>query len=135
MTTPKALLGVAALLVALQATAHHSGAMFDDRKSLTLIGTVKTFQWTNPHCWIQVLAPGPQGPVEWSVEMGSPSQLIRGGWKPRSLKVGESIRITIHPMRDGSNGGLYMSAARANGTPIAVPVTNGSVAAASGNPQ
>jgi Family of unknown function (DUF6152) len=109
---------VAALLSTLQALAHHSGAMFDDRKSMTLTGTVKGFQWTNPHCWIQVLVPGESGATEWSVEMGSPSQLFKGGLRPTTLKVGTRIVVVIHPMRDGSNGGLFVSATDADGNPI-----------------
>ena len=98
--------------------AHHSGAMFDDKKSLTLSGTVKVFQWTNPHCWIQLLVPGEREPVEWSIEMGSPSQLFQGGWRPRSLQVGDTITVTVHPMRDGTNGGLFMSATLGDGRAI-----------------
>lgn len=115
------LTGIAALLMALKAVAHHSGAMFDDRKSTTIAGTVKAFQWTNPHCWIQILVPGEQAPTEWSIEMGSPSQLFRGGWKPGTLHVGDKIRIVIRPMRDGTNGGLFVSAAREDGQQIGAP--------------
>ena len=92
--------------------------MFDDTKSTTIAGSVKAFQWTNPHCWIQILVPGQQSPTEWSVEMGSPSQLFRGSWKPGTLKVGDKIRVIIHPMRDGTNGGLFVSATREDGQPI-----------------
>ena len=98
--------------------AHHSGAMFDDKLSVTLIGTIKQFQWTNPHCWIQVLVPDKSGPVEWSVEMGSPSQLFRGGWKPKTVHVGDKIVVAIHPMRDGTKGGQFVSATRDDGTPF-----------------
>jgi hypothetical protein len=113
--------GMAVLMAVARATlAHHSGAMFDDTKSITLTGTVHAFQWSNPHCWIQVIVPGAQGPpVEWSVEMGSPSQLARGGWKPRTLHVGDSIIVVIHPMRDGTPGGLFVSATRGDGGPVA----------------
>jgi len=92
--------------------------MFDDKKSTTIEGTVKAFQWTNPHCWIQVLVPGQQAPTEWSVEMGSPSQLFRGGWKPGTLKVGDKIRVVIRPTRDGTNGGLFVSVTREDGQPL-----------------
>jgi Family of unknown function (DUF6152) len=115
--------GVAALLFALQALSHHSGAMFDNQTSLTLTGTVKAFQWTNPHCWIQVLVPGEQGPSEWSVEMGSPAQLYRGGWKQATVKPGDKITIVIHPMRDGTQGGLFVSAVGKDGKPIANAVS------------
>ncbi len=114
----RVLIGLAAILIALQAAAHHSGAMFDDDKSVTLSGTVKSFQWTNPHCWIQLLVPGDSGSVEWSVEMGSPSLLFRAGWKPGTLKTGEKITVVIHPMRDGTPGGLFVSAAGADGKPF-----------------
>ena len=98
--------------------AHHSGAMFDDKQSLTLTGTVKQFQWTNPHCWLQVVVPGASGSTEWSVEMGSPSQLFRGGWRPKILHAGEAIVVVIHPMRDGSKAGLFVSATHGDGTAI-----------------
>jgi len=111
-------MGVAVLLFVEQGLAHHSGAMFDDKVFTTLTGTVKAFQWSNPHCWIQVLVPGEQGPIEWSVEMGSPSQLFKGGWKPGTLEAGDKITVVIHPMRDGTKGGLFVSAVRADGKPI-----------------
>src|SRR5262245_36932166 len=112
--TPVAL---AALLVGAQAAAHHSGAMFDNGKSLTLSGTVKEFQWTNPHCWIQVTVPGANGATEeWSVEMGAPLQLFQGGWRPTTLKTGDPIEVVIHPTRDESlKAGLFVSATGAGG--------------------
>ena len=118
MNRCQALISVAVLLFTLQSLAHHSGAMFDDKMSTTLTGTVKDFQWTNPHCWIQVLVPGQQSPTEWSVEMGSPSQLFRGGWRQSTLKAGDKITVVIHPMRDGTKGGLFVSAVGADGKPI-----------------
>jgi hypothetical protein len=124
------LTGIAALLIALNAAAHHSGAMFDDTKSTTIAGTVKSFQWTNPHCWIQILVPGGQTPTEWSIEMGSPSQLFRGSWKPGTLKVGDKIRVVIRPMRDGTNGGLFVSATRDDGQAIGAPVNGANLSKA-----
>ncbi|MDP9090344.1 MAG: DUF6152 family protein [Pseudomonadota bacterium] len=118
------LMAAGAISFALSANAHHSGAMFDDQKSMTLAGSVKSFQWSNPHCWIQVLVPGQNDTVEWSVEMGSPSQLFKGGWRPSTLKYGDSIVVTIRPMRDGTPGGLYLSATRQDGKPIARPTAN-----------
>ena len=100
------------------AQAHHSSAMFDQQQSVTLNGTVKQFQWSNPHCWIQVTVNDKTGPVEWSVEMGSPSQLFRGGWRPTILHAGEAIVVVVHPMRDGSKGGQFVSATHGDGTPI-----------------
>ena len=110
-----------ALLAALQALAHHSAAIFDDQKSMTLSGTVKSFQWTNPHCWIQVLVPGGPDAVEWSVEMGSPSQLYNIGWKPKTIRPGDKISLQIHLSRAGKNAGLFISATNAEGKPLATP--------------
>ena len=115
-------LSVIALLAALPAGAHHSGAMFDDKKSITLNGTVKAFQWTNPHCFIQLLVPEKNGtPVEWSVEMGAPFEVIRTGFRPKSLKPGDKLTVVIHPTRDGSRAGLFVSAVTADGKPIGKP--------------
>jgi len=107
--------GLAVVLIAMQAAAHHSAAMFADDESLALTGTVRSFQWTNPHCFIQVLVPGASGPVEWSVEMGSPSMLFRNGWKPGTLKPGDKITVVVHPVRDGTPGGRFVSATNAAG--------------------
>ncbi len=85
------LVAVVALMMASSASAHHSHAMFDTDKQVTLVGTVKEFDWNNPHCWIQVLVPDPKdpkaAPVEWGVELGAPMQLIRHGWKPSSSEA------------------------------------------------
>lgn len=120
------LIAFAALLMAGPAFAHHSHAMFDLEKQVTLVGTVKEFQWNNPHCWIQMLVADPKDanapPVEWGVEMGAPIQLIRHGWKPDSLKPGDKITVVINPLRDGRPGGQIVSAIGPDGKPIgAVP--------------
>jgi Family of unknown function (DUF6152) len=95
--------------------AHHSSAMFDAQKSVTLQGTVKSFQWTNPHCWIQLLVPAASGVTEWSIEMGSPEQVYRSGWRRSTLPPGTSLTVVIHPVRDGRSGGQFVAATAANG--------------------
>jgi hypothetical protein len=102
----------------LPALAHHSSAMFDMDKVITLNGTVTEFQWTNPHCFIQLAVPRGTAIEQWSVEMGAPIQLFERGWKRSSVKPGDRISVVIHPMRDGSKGGAIVSAATADGTPI-----------------
>ena len=93
------------------ALAHHSFAMFDNNKSVTLEGTVKEFQWTNPHSWVQVMVKDASGKdVEWSVEGGSPNGLARQGWKRTSMKAGDKISVVIHPLKDGTAGGSLVSA-------------------------
>lgn len=103
------------------AEAHHSGSMFDQTQSLTLAGTVKDYQWTSPHCWIQLVINGPGGSKEWSVEMAPPPVLYRQGWRPTTLNLGEQISVVINPLKDGSAGGNFLSARRADGQPIGRP--------------
>jgi hypothetical protein len=111
-------IGMTALLACASAFAHHTFAMFDFTKDVTLSGTVKEFQWNNPHCFIQLLVPKDGAMLEWSIEMGSPMHLLRHGLKPKTLSPGDKITVTLHPMRDGSNGGDFMSAIAADGTPV-----------------
>ena len=101
------------------ASAHHSFATFDTHVTKTLVGTVKQMQWTNPHIWVEVLVKSPQtGQMEeWSIEGGSPNGLRRAGWKRTSIKEGDAIEITIHPLKDGSKGGSLMRV-KVNGQPI-----------------
>lgn len=92
---------------ALSALAHHSFAVYDRTKNLTLKGTVKTFQWTNPHViiWIVVLPEGGGAPQEWSIETTSPGVLTRSGWNRHSLNPGDRVSVEFNPLRDGSHGG------------------------------
>ena len=105
------LAGAAALLAVAPASAHHSFAMFDNQKNVTLEGTVKEFQWTNPHSWIQLVVKDPATgkEVEDSIEGGSPNGLSRSGWKRTSLKAGDKAVAIIHPLKDGTNGGSLVS--------------------------
>lgn len=105
----------ALLLVAIPCQAHHSFAMFDETTKLTLQGTVKELQWTNPHCYLQVLVPAPNGTAEWSIEMHSPLAMYRFGWKPGSFKPGDEVTVVMNPLKDGTHGGRLLTAADANG--------------------
>ena len=105
------------ILTAGPALAHHSFAMFDGDKVLTLEGTVKEFQWTNPHTWTQLQVKNDQGVVEeWSIEGGSLNALARQGWKRTSLKPGDKITMKIHPLKSGEKGGSFMAATLPDGT-------------------
>ena len=104
-------------LSATAATAHHSGAMFDAQKTINLTGTVREFQWTNPHSWLQVVTPKAGGGTEeWSIEMASPNVLSHRGWKPTTVKVGDKVIVSIHPLKNGSLGGSFIDATLADGT-------------------
>lgn len=103
-------LAIAVLLTSSSALAHHSFAMFDQSKTITLEGAVKDFRWTNPHVFIQLLVKNESGAdEEWSIEMTSPEHLARAGWRPATLKPGDELTLNIHPMRDGIKGGQYLS--------------------------
>lgn len=122
----------ALLLIAQPALAHHSFAMFDQKKVMTLEGTVTQFQWTNPHSFIEMDVPGPGKPTHWSIELNSPNNLKRQGWSRGSLKAGDKVTLRMNPLRDGSKGGLFLDVRLANGkvldsglpkdgTPVNVP--------------
>lgn len=97
--------------------AHHSAAMFDMSKTVTLQGTVKQFQYTNPHSWLQVLVLGSDGKiVEWGFETEGPSTLLRVGVKVKTFQPGDKVTIVAHPMRDGRPAGAWISATKADGT-------------------
>jgi hypothetical protein len=121
-----ALVAIAVMLTAGSALAHHSFAMFDQSKSVTVQGTVKDFRWTNPHVFIQLLIKTEGGSEEeWSIEMTSPEHLARVGWKPGTLKPGDKVTLVIHPMRDGSTGGQYLSGTGPDGLLVGSPVSKG----------
>ena len=111
------LAGIAFTLSAIPALAHHSFAMFDAEKKMTLDGTVKEFQWTNPHSWILLTVSDAQGKAEqWAIEMGGPSGLARQGWVPKTLTPGMKVKTVIHPLRDGTAGGQFMAITLPDGT-------------------
>ena len=108
------------LLAAMQALlAHHAGTMFSDEVK-EIAGTIKEFQFTNPHSWIQVMVetkPG-QAAQEWSVEWGSPNQLGRRGIRPSTFKPGAKVIMRVRPMRDGSPAAGFVGAKFADGTTV-----------------
>ena len=109
-----AAIGTAAL--AGPAFAHHSFAMFDAQKTVTLNGTVKEFEWTNPHSWIRVMVEDGGGTArQWAIEMNSPAQNAQRGWRSDTLKPGDKVTLTIHPLRDGARGGQFIGVVLAGG--------------------
>jgi hypothetical protein len=90
------------------ALAHHSFAMFDTTKKVTLVGTVVDFQWANPHAWLDVMGSmAGEPPRQWGLEGTSPSMLARKGWTRTELKPGDKVTVVFNPVRDGAlNGAL-----------------------------
>ena len=98
------------------ALAHHSYAMFDSQQNKQLDGVVQTFKWTNPHSYIEVMVTDDKGQTQtWGVECGSPAQMVRAGWKSTSLKPGDKVVVTVHPLRDGTAGGSFVQVQKADG--------------------
>ena len=114
-----ACLVVAGLFVSMPLMAHHSGAGFDSDKVAEITGTVKEFQFKNPHTWIQVIVEDGKGQkTEWSLEWGSPNMLGRQGYRPSTFPTGAKVTIKMHPMKDGSPAGEFMAAKFADGKVI-----------------
>jgi hypothetical protein len=117
----KALFAVAlATVVIAPVMAHHSPAAFETQKTVTLTGTIKEFRWQNPHTWIEVLVPNEKGQdVLWAFELGTPTTLVRAGWKSTTLKPGDKVTIAGRPLRSGEPGSaIFTSVTLANGTTL-----------------
>lgn len=112
----------AALMLAGPAFAHHSFAMFDYSKEITVTGEVKDFLWRNPHMHILMNVPnGKGGVLEYDIEGGTPNTQRRNGWRADTLKPGDKISVVIRPLKNGDNGGNLIRASRGDGTPIGNP--------------
>lgn len=108
---------VTALILAPLALAHHSTAVFDMQNTVEIKGTVKEFQWTNPHTFTYVMVEGDAATAgEYALEGMSPNYLGRNGWTKRSLKPGDKVTLQIHPLKDGRKGGFMASVKLADGT-------------------
>jgi Family of unknown function (DUF6152) len=115
-----AILIAAALFAASPVFAHHSFTMFDMTKRVTLVGTVTSFEWTNPHSYIEIDVPDEPGGTQtsfkhWSIEMGSPSILMQSGWKFSSLKKGDKTTLIVNPLKNGKAGGFLTTATLPDG--------------------
>lgn len=99
------LMCMASIAASGRALAHHSfAATFDENKPVKLTGTVTKVEWTNPHIWFFIDVKNPDGTVtNWGLEMGSPTALLRAGWKRDSMKPGEVVAVEARQARDGSN--------------------------------
>jgi len=114
-TQAAVVLGVLAVIPA-RALAHHSAAMFDEKKTITVEGEVKEFQFTNPHSWLLVDVKDKNGKVTtWGFEAEGPSTLARAGIKPSDLRPGTKLKITGNPMKDGRPAAIWVNAVLADG--------------------
>jgi hypothetical protein len=126
MRLKSVLAGLAATMFAAPALAHHSFAMFDREKAISVSGVVKEYEWTNPHAWVHVMVADAGGKaVEWSFEMQSIAQDTRAGWRADSVKPGDKISVEFHPLKDGTRGGQLMAATLADGKRLGPPPPDG----------
>ena len=108
--TRRLLAGVFSIMAMTPLAAHHSPAAFDRTKEVKLAGTVKEFRWQNPHSWIEIAVPNERGEeVVWSVELTSPTYLVRAGWKSNTIKAGDKVTITGNPVRSGEPSAIFLS--------------------------
>ena len=126
------LAGIAAAIYAIPAVAHHSFAMFDANAKVTLDGTVKEFQWTNPHAWIMLTVAKEGQAQEWAIEMNGPGGLARQGWRPKTLTPGMPVNVVIHPLRDGNAGGQFLAVTLPDGKVMGNPAGRGPAPAGEG---
>ena len=98
------------------AASHHSFAMFNQRQIMTLDGTVVQFQWTNPHAFIELEVRQGNATRHWSIELNSPNNLTRQGWRRNSLRPGDHVSLRMNPLRNGEPGGLFLDLRKADGT-------------------
>ena len=107
-----ALIAAAGLALAAPASAHHSYAAFDRSKTVTVAGTVKAWEWTNPHTWLTVVVPDPKkkgAVLSVALEGSAPATLRAKGWSRLMLKPGDKVSLTMNPRRDGTVGGTLVS--------------------------
>lgn len=97
-------------------SAHHSFAMFDKKQKITLKGVVSKVEWRNPHVYFFVEDADEQGEsIRYTIESGSINLMARKGWKRNSLKVGDTVSVTIHPLNSGQPGGMLLEITLPNG--------------------
>ena len=104
--------------VTASAAAHHSFAMFDPQHPVQVEGTVKSWEFTNPHSWLILMVMKGDTPIEYSIEGASVNTLIRQGFGPHTFSPGEKISVTINPLKSGANGGAFVKAVKADGTTL-----------------
>ncbi len=116
-------LAIVTATFATSVSAHHSFAGFDKSRKVSLQGTVKQWQFTNPHSWLQVIAIEGGRQVEYSIEGASVNTLVRRGWTRTTFKPGDKVTIVVYPSIDGKKSGALLSATFANGKTISTGIT------------
>jgi hypothetical protein len=115
------------LSVVTGAYAHHSYAMFDTTRTVTVTGTVRTLEWASPHVWLWIEVPdGKGGSDPYGFETVSPAQIQRDyGWDKNIVKVGDKVTVEFAPLRSGKNGGELEKVTLESGRVLATRFTKG----------
>jgi len=115
--------GLVMLLVPRPALAHHSFAVFDHSRTVTVKGAVTKFQWTNPHGFLEVDVPAADGTVRhFTIELTSINMMARTGWRSNMIKAGDQVKATVAPLLSGQPGGLGLEIILPDGRKLEVPV-------------
>lgn len=99
------------LLATVPVFAHHGRDAYDNAKTLTLKGTITSFEWSNPHVQIHFDASDDKGVIHhWTCEAANPFSESRIGWTKNEFKPGDVVTISFHPAKNGNGVGLFMKA-------------------------
>jgi len=118
--------GLFLFFVAVPAFAHHSFAMYDHSRTITLKGSVTKFQWTNPHAYIELDVMEKGAVKHYSLECTSINMMQRAGWRSNILKFGDQVKAVVSPLNSGQPGGLLLELTLPNGKVMepGVPAAN-----------
>lgn len=105
------------------ASAHHSFAMFDADNPVELKGSVKTWEFVNPHSWLVLTVQQDGQPVDFAIEGSSVNTLVRQGFHTESFMPGEEISVVVSPLKDGRRGGAFVRATKADGSTLSMSPT------------
>jgi len=117
------LLGLVTVLTTATVFAHHSFAVYDHTKTLTLKGSVTKWQWSNPHAYLDIDVKDAGGAVKhYTLEGTSINMLQRTGWRSNMIKAGDQVTAIAAPLLNGEPGGLLLEITLANGEKKELPV-------------
>jgi hypothetical protein len=95
---------------------HHGTSTYDMTTEIQLTGAVKEWTFGNPHSWLWLTVPTPQKQtLEWSIESAPPNYLMAQGWSPTTLKAGETLTVSISPLKNEPRRGILLEVKRSSG--------------------
>jgi uncharacterized protein DUF6152 len=101
--------------------AHHGQAVYDENNPMQLKGTVTSFEWVNPHCFVNLDAKDEKGNVvHWIAETVNPGKLVRAGWTKDSVKPGDQVTLVLTPAKNGTHLGHFYKLTFADGKELTI---------------